>query len=212
MIKTDGIILDVDGTIWNTTGVVAEAWNKAIEETYPQVKRVTAEILQSQFGKTMDIIADNLFPELNKEQKDKLLDKCCDYEHKQVSENTTNITYENVVETIKELSKSKKLFIVSNCQSGYIELVMEKNGITEFITDFECYGDTKLAKNENIKLICKRNNLSTPVYVGDTAGDASECALAEVPFIWAAYGFGSVEKNEYIAKIQNFGELQKIIE
>ena len=32
MIKTDGIILDIDGTLWNTTGVVAKAWNKAIAD------------------------------------------------------------------------------------------------------------------------------------------------------------------------------------
>ena len=63
--KFDGIILDVDGTIWNTTGVVAAAWNKAIEKLFPQVRRVTAEILQGQIGKTMDVIADNLFPELS---------------------------------------------------------------------------------------------------------------------------------------------------
>ncbi len=25
--KTDGIILDIDGTLWNSTPIVAEAWN-----------------------------------------------------------------------------------------------------------------------------------------------------------------------------------------
>ena len=61
----DSIILDIDGTIWNTTQVVAEAWNKAIKENYPQVKPVTAEILQGQFGKTMAVIAENLFSPLD---------------------------------------------------------------------------------------------------------------------------------------------------
>ena len=32
--KIDSIILDVDGTIWNTTGIVASAWNKVIDENY----------------------------------------------------------------------------------------------------------------------------------------------------------------------------------
>ena len=26
--KTDGIILDIDGTLWNSTPIVAEAWNE----------------------------------------------------------------------------------------------------------------------------------------------------------------------------------------
>ena len=57
----DGIILDVDGTIWNTTQIVAEAWNKAIKENFPEVQPVTADILKGQFGKTMDVIGKNLF-------------------------------------------------------------------------------------------------------------------------------------------------------
>ena len=40
----DGLILDVDGTIWNTTGIVAQAWNKVIDENFPQVNHVSAEI------------------------------------------------------------------------------------------------------------------------------------------------------------------------
>lgn len=211
MIETDGIILDVDGTIWNTTGVVADAWNKAIEDTFPQVPHVTDKILQGQFGKTMDVIADNIFTDLNKEEKKILLDKCCIYEHKAVLNNKINITYAEVIDTIKELSKSKNLYIVSNCQAGYIELVMEKNGITDYISDFECYGNNNLPKNENIALICKRNNLKSPVYVGDTSGDATACSMANVPFIWAAYGFGQVEEKDYLAKINSFGELKDLI-
>jgi len=211
MINTDGIILDVDGTIWNTTEVVAGAWNQAIDETFPQVKHVTADILKGQFGKTMDVIADNLFIGLNKEEKNKLLDRCCVLEHNAVASNTKDITYPNIVETIKELSKNKKLFIVSNCQAGYIELVMDKIGIKEYITDFECFGNNNLPKNENITLICKRNNLKTPVYVGDTAGDASACVLANVPFIWATYGFGRVDEKNYIATINQPSDLIKII-
>ena len=33
--KIDSIILDVDGTIWNTTDIVADAWNFAIDKLYP---------------------------------------------------------------------------------------------------------------------------------------------------------------------------------
>ena len=57
----DGIILDVDGTLWNTTEVVAQAWNKAISRICPAVPSATPEQLQSQFGKIMEVIADNLF-------------------------------------------------------------------------------------------------------------------------------------------------------
>ena len=209
--RFDGLILDVDGTIWNTTGIVAEAWNKTIDTFFPQVPHVNAEILKGQFGKTMDVIADNLFGVLSAEDKKILMEKCCIYEQKALLENTKNITYEGVIETLKKLSSIIPIFIVSNCQSGYIELVIEKNKITPLIKDFECFGNTGKSKAENIKLIASRNGLKSPVYVGDTQGDYEACKEAGVPFIWAAYGFGKPEDNNYYAKIDSFTQLESLL-
>lgn len=61
VMKFEEIFLDVDGTIWNTTEIIAQAWNKAIDEVFPQVPHVTADILKGQFGKTMYVIGNNLF-------------------------------------------------------------------------------------------------------------------------------------------------------
>ncbi|MBP5792253.1 MAG: HAD family hydrolase, partial [Spirochaetaceae bacterium] len=60
-----------------------------------------------------------------------------------------------------------------------------------------CNGDTGLLKDENIKLIVKRNGLKSPVYVGDTQGDADACAKAGVPIVYASYGFGKVKSPDY---------------
>jgi len=208
---TDSLILDIDGTLWNTTDVVAEAWNKMIEEFYPQVPRVTGAMLKQQFGKTMKVIADNLFSVLTEEQRDDLIKLCCKGEQKELVDCNKKLTYPHVIKTIKKLSKKIPLFIVSNCQSGYIELMIKKNKIEKFITDFECYGNTKLDKDENIKLLVKRNNLQHPAYVGDTQGDYAACKKAGVPFIWASYGFGKPEDEDYFAKIDDFSELIRLI-
>jgi len=207
----DGLILDVDGTIWNTTGIVAQAWNKVIDETFPQVSHVTAEILKGQFGKTMDVIADNLFGVLTAEEKKILMEKCCSNEQKAILENNEDITYEGVIKSLNNLYGKIPLFIVSNCQSGYIEIVMEKNKITHLIKDFECFGNNGFPKDENISLIVKRNGLKKPVYVGDTQGDFEACKKAGVPFIWAAYGFGHPETDDYFAKIEKFTELEALL-
>lgn len=206
----DSLILDIDGTLWNTTEVVAKAWNAQIKEHFPNLKTVTSDILKTQFGKPMNIIADNLFPSLSQEQKDELLKLCCIGEQKELEENKEKLTYPNVVKTIKKLSKKIPVFIVSNCQTGYIELVMKKNKIEKYITDFECFGDTRLGKDENIALVVKRNNLQKPAYVGDTQGDYEACKKAGVPFIWASYGFGKPESEDYFAKISDFSELLKL--
>ncbi|MBR5401803.1 MAG: HAD family hydrolase [Treponema sp.] len=208
--KFDSVILDVDGTIWDTTDIVAQAWNCAIDKMFPVVSHVTGNILKGQFGKTMKTIADNLFVGLEQEEKARLMEECCRQEQLALKANTKNITYDGVVETIRELhSKGVPLFIVSNCQKGYIEVVIAKNQIAGYITDFECYGNNGFDKAQNIKLICERNDLHSPVYVGDTQGDADACSGAGVPFIWAAYGFGKAES--YYQKIEKFEELKNVI-
>ncbi len=210
--KFDSIILDVDGTIWNTTGIVADAWNLAFDKFFPQVPHVTADILKGQFGKPMDVIADNLFPMLSKDEKNLLMEKCCEMEQAALMDNTKDIAYEGVIETIKRLSQKIPVYIVSNCQSGYIEVVMEKNGIKDYIKDFECFGNTGLLKDQNIRLIIERNNLKAAAYVGDTQGDYEACKKAGVPFIWAAYGFGRPEDNDYYFKLEKFQQLESLLD
>lgn len=207
--RYDSIILDVDGTIWDTTPVVAKAWNKAIDELFPQVPHVTADILKGQFGKTMDVIGRNLFGGLGPEEQKKLLDQCCVEEQFALEQNEEDITYPGVVETIRALAAKVPVFIVSNCQAGYIELVIKKLGISDYISDFECFGNNGLTKDKNIKLVMERNGLKAPVYVGDTQGDLDACKLAGVPFIWAEYGFGKVEDDGIAGSIKELAVLRE---
>ncbi|MGX8704387.1 MAG: HAD hydrolase-like protein, partial [bacterium] len=89
-------------------------------------------------------------------------------------------------------SKEIPIFIVSNCQAGYIEAMLEATGLGAFVTDHLCPGDTGKAKAANICQIIDKYSLTDAVYVGDTAGDAKAAAAAGIPFIFAAYGFGEV--------------------
>ena len=116
--------------------------------------------------------------------------------------------YNGVPETIKALSKKYPLYIVSNCQDGYIEAFLKNSGLGGYFKDFTCPAYTGRLKGENIRIIMERNGLDEAVYVGDTQGDVNACKEAEVPMIFAAYGFGEVE-GEY-PSIQAFTELQNI--
>jgi phosphoglycolate phosphatase len=202
------IIFDVDGTLWDTTEAVATAWNRAISESDGIDAVITSSVLKKEFGKPMDVIAINLFPDASERQRELLLEKCCEYEHDVLRENKDNLLFPDVKKTIEKLSENYQLFIVSNCQSGYIELFMEKAGIEKYIKDYECFGDTGKSKGENIKLVIERNNLDDVVYVGDTQGDYEATVYAGIPFIFAKYGFGSVE-NCYLA-IDGIKELLKL--
>ena len=206
--KFDALILDIDGTIWNTTGIVAIAWNKAVDMSGFDAAKVNAQALQQEFGKTMDVIAKDLWPNLDKAKREILMSYCCSEEQIALQENVVDISYPEVIETIKELSASENIYVVSNCQSGYIELTLEKTGLTDYIKDFECFGRTGKGKAENLQLLVTRNQIMHPVYVGDTQGDADACSQAGIPFVWASYGFGSVEK--YYERIDRFSDVKKL--
>ena len=96
-------------------------------------------------------------------------------------------------ELVEKLSKECKVYVVSNCQCGYIELFLEKNNLEQYVTDIECYGNTLLSKGENIKLVIERNHIQNAFYVGDTLGDFNASKFAEIPFVYAKYGFAKVE-------------------
>lgn len=209
-IQVDGLILDVDGTLWDSTPIVADAWTKAVRENGCEGLTVTADMLRQLFGRTMHVIADMLLPNLPAKERYRIMNVCCEYEHKALEENECNIYYEGVVDTIKTLSEKLPLFIVSNCQSGYIELFLEKTGLSSYITDIECFGNTGKKKSENVLLLMERNHLKNPVYVGDTEGDREASGEAGIPFIFASYGFGSVDDNE--GQIRAFSELLALIE
>ena len=123
--------------------------------------------------------------------KMKIMNERYKLEYEYLSEHGATL-YNKLEDTLERLSKKYKLFIVSNCQDGYIESFFKSHKLEKYFIDYECPGRTGLAKAENIKLIVERNNLKNPVYVGDTQGDAKAAKDANIPFIYANYGFGDV--------------------
>ena len=71
------IIFDVDGTLWDTTHVVARAWNQAIKDCHiPYRGTITSDRLKQEFGKTMSAIAASVFCELPLEQQFRAMEDC----------------------------------------------------------------------------------------------------------------------------------------
>jgi phosphoglycolate phosphatase len=75
--------------------------------------------------------------------------------------------------------------------------------------DIECWGNNKLPKGENNKLIMARNNVTKAVYVGDTAGDEQSARDAGIPFIFATYGFGKAVNPDY--ELDEFSKLPELM-
>ena len=112
--------------------------------------------------------------------------------------------------TLENFSKNYFLGIISNCQCGYIEAFLFAHKLEKYFSDFEMSGRTNLTKGENIKLVMERNSIDKAVYLGDTIGDQLAAKDAEIPFVFASYGFGTTENPEYI--ISSFNELPNVAE
>ena len=111
---------------------------------------------------------------------------------------------------LEELNKKYNVFIVSNCQEGYLRTFLEYYDFNKYVLDYEEAGRTGMPKDENIRLVIKRNHLDKAFYVGDTLGDMESTDKAGIPFIHAAYGFGTVPADRM--KINNIKELPEFID
>ena len=192
-----GIVFDLDGTLWDSSKQVVPAWNRVLD-LYPQLqKHITENDMQGFMGKTLDTIAELMFPNLDEKNRMKILQECCQEELVYLREHGGTL-YPNLEKTLVFLQDKYKLFIVSNCQDGYVQTFLEYHGLGRYFTDYEMSGRTGQIKGENIKLIIDRNHLTKAVYVGDTQGDMEAAIYAGVPFIYAKYGFGNLNCEENV--------------
>ncbi|MCR8561691.1 HAD family hydrolase [Mucilaginibacter sp. BJC16-A38] len=207
--KFDSIIFDLDGTLWDSTNNVALAWQAALKEVDYIDELMTQERVRSITGMTYDSIFDKLFPDLDAAQRAEVQALCGKHEL-EILHTRGGELYPGLDETLAYLSKNYKLFIVSNCQSGYIEVFFKISQMEHCFMGHQCYGTKGNPKAENIKDIVNDHNLQAPVYVGDTMGDYDSATKAGVPFIFADYGFGKVDEDQ-VATISGLDELVDLL-
>ncbi len=204
----DSIIFDVDGTLWDAVPVMLKAWNQAVEAATGAASRIQLEAAYATMGMTLEDIAKSLFPEMNWEERQALMRACLAQEDL-VLKQTVPPLFSGVRETLEELAGRYPLYIVSNCQLGYVDRLVEGHGLQGIISDWLCWGDTLAEKDVTLRTLVEKHHLQHPVYVGDTLGDQRSCAKAGIPFIFAAYGFGRAEQPAYT--IQRFADLRELV-
>ena len=208
--RYESLIFDIDGTLWDSRALVAEGYNIQLEKEGLSHLAVNAELFRPLFGKVMTELADIIFPSIPAPERYALMERCMDTENKYLKANPCRIGYPAVRETMETLSKTHRLFIVSNSQKGYPELCIEKLGLAPFIQGHLCFGDTGTSKGKTIRALMRKYDITDCAYIGDTQGDYEATLEAGVPFIWAAYGFGTPDRFDY--KIDSFAELLNLPE
>ena len=201
----ESLIFDIDGTLWDSRALVAEGYNIQLKKEGFDHLCVTAEDLKPLFGKVMTEIADVILASLPKEERYGLMERCMATENRYLEENPCHIGYPKVKQTLEELARKHRLFIVSNSQRGYPKLCIEKLELGHLIEGHLCFGDTLTCKGETIRRLMEKHGISSACYIGDTQGDLDAADLAGLPFVYCAYGFGAV--SHYWKSIENFEEL-----
>ncbi|MBQ9313638.1 MAG: HAD family hydrolase [Clostridia bacterium] len=186
------LIFDLDGTLWDSTKQIEIVWKKVSKQFNINTSNIS---IKSIMGMTNDEIIATLF---SKDSKlgTAFIEKSQLEEVKYLSKYGGNI-YPNTISTITQLKNNYNLYIVSNCQIGYIESFINYYKLQSLFKDFECSGNTNLPKSNNINILMKRNNISTAIYIGDTENDYKAAKEANISFIWASYGFGNCKKYDY---------------
>ena len=207
------VIFDLDGTLWDSREEICKVWNQVFEASPETDYQMSLKDIESLMGKTMEEIGKILFPAQGEAFQKKIMDQCGAAEVGYLREHGA-FPYDGVRETVDQLKDSYDLYIVSNCQDGYIEAFMEFHGYTGDFDDIEMSGRTGKGKGENIRLLMERNHISKAVYVGDTDGDEKAARQAGIPFIYAAYGFGrAIRPDRTIREIRDLpGALDLLME
>lgn len=185
---TDALIFDMDGTLWDAVDTYAEIWNMAFEQENIE-RHITRADLLALIGTPIDDIMRHFVPAERVEHLLKTIAELVITELPRLG----GKLYEGVQEGVAELSKHYKLFMLSNCDELELPIFVRYAGIESYITDTIAYGNTRLRKAENMRLLAEKYHLQHPVYVGDTDGDCREAHRAGVPFVWMSYGFGTTD-------------------
>ena len=186
------IIFDLDGTLWDSSETIAPAWN-AFAESQGVPRRFTPADCRSYCGKTLPEIAAVIFPDADRQWREAFVEGCCAAENLPLAESGGKL-YPDLEAVLTSLRQEYLLAVVSNCGLGYIEAFFAGNHTAHLFDDYENAARTGRSKGENIRLVMERNNVSRAVYVGDTDGDRKAAEQAGIPFIHAAYGFGTVQR------------------
>lgn len=188
--RLDAVVFDLDGTLWDTCPACALGWNIVLERHGISWPAITADDVRSVAGRPHAECIRTVFRGLPEEQL-AILNEETAVEDVRCIEAHGGELYPGVREGLEELAERYPLFIVSNCQAGYIELFLRSQRFEPLFRDFECWGNTGQSKAENLQQLITRNRLTAPIFIGDTEGDESAAASCDVPFIHVAYGYGS---------------------
>ena len=185
----DAVVFDLDGTLWDTSVSCAVAWNRVLARHRIPFRPITEHDVRGVTGRPHEECIRAVFAGLREAHIATLAAETQTADNQAIAELGGQL-FGDVDAGIRRLAARYPLYIVSNCQSGYIETFFQWSRLGGCFRDFECWGNTGLSKPQNLRVLIDRNQLRHPVFVGDTPNDQTAARDSSIPFLHAAYGFG----------------------
>jgi phosphoglycolate phosphatase len=192
----DSVVFDLDGTLWDTCATCAVGWNEVLRRHGIAFRPITALDVRRVTGRPHEECIRTVFAGVAEDDLLTLIAETQLEDNRLVGEMGGEL-YPDVEAGLRRLHARYPLFIVSNCQAGYIETFFKWSKLGGCFRDFECWGNTGLTKTQNLRVLIERNRLRRPVLVGDTPGDQTAARDCHVPFAHAAYGFGRCDTPDH---------------
>ncbi|MGE8034458.1 HAD family hydrolase [Lysinibacillus sp. KCTC 33748] len=181
------IIFDFDGTLADSTAVLASAWN-TIAQKY---KFKGIELKEIESLKKLSIAERSKLFDFPMYKLPMILPQF--YRLYRQSLNDVHL-YNGMKEVLMEIDKRgyKILIISSNSQENILEF-LKMNGI-QCVSDVLC-SNRIFGKDKVIKKFLKDKSItpSEVLYIGDEQRDIAACKKAGVPIIWVGWGYDSIE-------------------
>lgn len=207
----DSVIFDLDGTLWDASAAITLAFQRAKASVDYVENDVTLAQVRAVTGQPYEVAHEQLFPGIPAARLAEFRALCA-HQELAAARQPGGTIYPAADATLRYLrGRNYRLFIVSNCQLGYVEAFFDNSQLGHYFEGHQCFGTKRLLKAENIREIVARYDLRAPVYVGDTPGDQTASQAAGVSFIFATYGFGRIEAAAAPLRIDQLVDLRRLL-